>query len=248
MQGEVIAMPKLTLLLGRRTLQVYDFKQPSIIVGRDDAADVMIDNPSVSRRHAEIRLGDDGTWMVVDLDSSNGTFLDGQRITGPRSLTLGTEIGFGKFSILFGKAVGDRPVGAPAAATAGSASRSQPVTAGAEGTMHIKPHEVKELLQDSGRQRRAQFDWESGGRRGTHFLSEDPAVLVGTDDICDLRVPKGPKRHLLLVHRGSGCDARYLGTFGSMSVRGRSTRRATLRDGDVLEVSGLKITYRAEVA
>ena len=39
-------MPKLTLLLGRRVMQAYDFKQPSIIVGRDDAADVIIDNPS----------------------------------------------------------------------------------------------------------------------------------------------------------------------------------------------------------
>ena len=91
-------MPKLTLLLGRRVMQAYDFKQPSIIVGRDDAADVIIDNPSVSRRHAEIRLGDNG-WEVEDLGSSNGTFIDNARIEGPRSIGLGDEIGFGKFSI-----------------------------------------------------------------------------------------------------------------------------------------------------
>ena len=36
-------MPKLTLLLGRRVMQAYDFKQPSIIVGRDDGADVIIE-------------------------------------------------------------------------------------------------------------------------------------------------------------------------------------------------------------
>ena len=58
-------MPKLTLLLGRRTMQTYDFKQESIVVGRDDGADVLIDNPSVSRRHAEIRLGDKG-WVVEE--------------------------------------------------------------------------------------------------------------------------------------------------------------------------------------
>jgi len=237
-------MPKLTLLLGRRTLQVYDFKQPSIIVGRDDGADVLIDNPSVSRRHAEIRLGDEG-WEVQDLGSSNGTFLAGARIDGARSLSLGDEIGFGKFSILFGKAVGDA---APTTPPVPDAQPGGPAVAGGEGTMHIKPHEVQELLKDSDRKRHAQFVWESGGRQGTHYLSDAPAVLIGTDDICDLRVPKGPKHHLLLINRDSGCDARYLGTFGSMTVRGRSTKRATLRDGDVLQVSGLKIIYKGEVA
>jgi pSer/pThr/pTyr-binding forkhead associated (FHA) protein len=47
-------MPKLTLLLGRRTMQVYDLSQAEIVVGRDPEADVIIDNPSVSRRHAVI--------------------------------------------------------------------------------------------------------------------------------------------------------------------------------------------------
>ena len=99
-------MPKLTLLLGRRTMQVYDFKQESIVVGREDGADVVIDNASVSRRHAEIRLGDNG-WEVVDLGSSNGTFIRGTKIQGPQTLGLGDEIGFGKFSIVFGKALGE---------------------------------------------------------------------------------------------------------------------------------------------
>ena len=84
-------MPKLTLLLGRRTLQAYDFKQESIVVGRDEGADVIIDNPSVSRRHAEIRLTDDG-WVVEDLGSSNGTFIQGQRIEHAHSIGLGDEI------------------------------------------------------------------------------------------------------------------------------------------------------------
>ena len=236
-------MPKLTLLLGRRTLQVYDFKQPSIIVGRDDGADVLIDNPSVSRRHAEIRLGDGG-WEIEDLGSSNGTFLGGGRIEGPRTLSLGDEIGFGKFSILFGKVVGDQEPEVPAVAQ----TSPQPAAgAGGEGTMHIKPHEVQELLKDSDRKRQAQFKWESAGRTGTHYLSETPALLIGTDEMCDLRVPRGPKHHLLLINRDSGCDARYLAAFGSMSVRGRSTKRATLKEGDVLEVGGLKITYQGDV-
>jgi hypothetical protein len=234
-------MPKLTLLLGRRVMQVYDFKQPSIIVGRDEGADVLIDNPSVSRRHAEIRLGDDG-WVVEDLGSSNGTFVKGAKIDGPQSIGLGDEIGFGKFSIVFGKALeGDVPV-KPSPVAAGKPSMS-----GYEGTMHINPHEVKELLKDADRKKRAHFVWESGGERGTHYLSETPAVLIGTDELCDLRVPKGPKHHLLLVYDDAACDVRYLAMFGSMTVRGRATKRARLRDGDIVEAGGVKLTFMDEV-
>ena len=238
-------MPKLTLLLGRRTMQVYDFKQESIVVGREDGADVVIDNPSVSRRHAEIRLGDNG-WEVHDLGSSNGTFIRGNKIQGPHTLGLGDEIGFGKFSIVFGKALGEgeHP---PQAAAAAAAKPKQPTVTRTEGTMHINPHEVRELLKDSDRKKRAHFNWESGGSNGTHYLSDEPAVLIGTDELCDLRVPKAPKHHLLLVHSPTGSDVRYLGAFGSMKVRGRPTKRATLRNGDIVECGGLTLTFMDDV-
>jgi predicted component of type VI protein secretion system len=238
-------MPKLTLLLGRRTMQVYDFKQPSIIVGREDGVDVVIDNPSVSRRHAEIRLGDNG-WEVEDLGSSNGTFIRGTKIQGAQSIGLGDEIGFGKFSIVFGKALGEGEH--PVQAAAGAPKAKQPTLGRAEGTMHINPHEVRELLKDSDRKKRAHVNWESGGRSGTHYLSDEPAVLIGTDELCDLRVPNAPKHHVLVVHSSSGCDVRYLGFFGSMKVRGRATKRTKLKNGDVVECGGLKLTFMDDVA
>jgi len=237
-------MPKLTLLLGRRTMQVYDFKQPSIVIGRDDGVDVLIDNPSVSRRHAEIRLGDDG-WVVEDLGSSNGTFIGGTKIQGPQSVGLGDEIGFGKFTIVFGKALGEGEQPRPAGARPAPPKQATP--AGVQGTMHIKPHEVRELLKDSDRKKRAHILWESGGRNGTHYLSDTPAVLIGTDDLCDLQVPKAPKHHVLVINTGGGCDVRFLATFGSMTVRGQSTKRARLRDGDVVEAGGLKFTFMDDV-
>jgi len=237
-------MPKLTLLLGRRTMQVYDFKQPSIIIGRDEGVDVLIDNPSVSRRHAEIRLSDNG-WVVEDLGSSNGTFIRGTKIQGPQSLGLGDEIGFGKFSIVFGKALGEGEHAPPAVAAATS---KQAAVAATQGTMHINPHEVRELLKDADRKKRAHLVWESGGEKGTHYLSEMPAILIGTDELCDVKVPKGPKHHVLIVRSSSGTDVRYLATFGSMTVRGEKTERAKLKNGDTVEAGGLSITFVDDVA
>lgn len=242
-------MPKLTLLLGRRVMQAYDFKQASIIVGRDEGADVLIDNPSVSRRHAEIRLDESG-WVVEDLGSSNGTYFKGQKIAAPQSIGLGDEIGFGKFSIVFGKALGEGevPVSKPSPMEDKPAPSQQHTVTAVEGTMHINPHEVKELLKDADRKKRAHFVWESGGERDTHYLADQPAVLIGTDELCDIRVPKGPKHHVLLMTVDGKCEIRYLAMFGSMSVRGRGTKRTYLRNGDVVEVGGLKITFMDEVA
>lgn len=233
-------MPKVTLLLGRKTLQVYDLDADTIVIGRDEGADVLIDNPSVSRRHAQIRREGAG-WVVEDLGSSNGTFLHNQKIQGPQTITAGDEIGFGKFSIVFDKALGDAAAAAPAA-------RAQPTVAGAEGTMHIKSHEVKELLRDSERKRRAHLAWESGGQKGVHYLSDAPAALFGTGTLCDVKVPKGPKNHVFVINKEGGCEVRCIGGWGvSMTVRGRKTERAVLGDGDVVEVKGLKLTFVADL-
>jgi len=236
-------MPKLTLLIGRKAMQVYDLDKETILIGREDDADIVIDNPSVSRKHAQISK-QGGGWVVQDLGSSNGTFLHGQKITAPQPVKEGDEIGFGKFSVVFGKAVGDAVEQAAAHPAAKPAA-----TDSASGTMQIKSHEVKELLQDSERKRRAHLQWESGGRKGTHYLSDVPAALFGTDDLCDVKVPSGPKHDLLIIKSRDGFEARNLGgMFSSMKVGGKTTKRAVLQDGDVVEMGGLVVNYVADIA
>jgi pSer/pThr/pTyr-binding forkhead associated (FHA) protein len=236
-------MPKLTLLIGRKAMQVYDLDKETILIGREDDADIVIDNPSVSRKHAQIKKEASG-WVVQDLGSSNGTFLHGEKITAPQPVKEGDEIGFGKFSVVFGKAVGD------AVDQAAARPAAKPVATDATGgTMQIKSHEVKELLKDSERKRRAHLQWESGGRKGTHYLSDTPAALFGTDDLCDVKVPSGPKHDLLIIKTKEGFEARNLGgMFSSMKVGGKTTKKAVLKDGDVVEMGGLVVNYVADIA
>ena len=73
-------------------------------------------------------------------------------------------------------------------------------------------------------------------------------MLIGTDELCDLRVPKAPKHHVLLMTIDGATEVRYLAMFGSMHVRGQSSRRARLRNGDVVETGGLKLTFMDDVA
>jgi hypothetical protein len=73
------------------------------IVGRGEDVDVVIDDPGVSRRHAEIRVTTDGPRLVAhlrDLGSTNGTFIDGGRVTGA-VLSDGNGITMGRTRLTF---------------------------------------------------------------------------------------------------------------------------------------------------
>jgi FHA domain len=66
-----------------------------LILGREHpSADLVIPDPGVSRRHARV-LPDNGTVIVEDLGSSNGTYVNGHRISGPVELATGDELQIG---------------------------------------------------------------------------------------------------------------------------------------------------------
>jgi DNA-binding winged helix-turn-helix (wHTH) protein len=70
------------------------------VLGRAPDAEVWIDAPGVSRHHARICV-QDTTATIEDLESKNGTYLAGQRITTPSALTDGDQIRLGSVVITF---------------------------------------------------------------------------------------------------------------------------------------------------
>jgi FHA domain len=81
-----------------------------LILGRErGTADLVIEDPGVSRRHARV-LPDNGALVVEDLGSSNGTYVNGRRISGPVEVADGDEVQLGDTVI----GVEERPSGRPA--------------------------------------------------------------------------------------------------------------------------------------
>ncbi|MEZ5344507.1 MAG: FHA domain-containing protein [Pyrinomonadaceae bacterium] len=74
------------------------FEQPSIKIGRDAVScDIVFDNQNyrmVSRNHAELRW-ENSSWILIDHNSSFGTYVNGSRITQPVSVSIGSSIQFG---------------------------------------------------------------------------------------------------------------------------------------------------------
>jgi hypothetical protein len=69
-------------------------------IGRSRQCEVVLDDANVSRQHAEIRPRG-GSWVLTDLGSTNGSSLNGRRITNPEVLKPGDEIEFGTSAIVF---------------------------------------------------------------------------------------------------------------------------------------------------
>lgn len=70
------------------------------LIGRDPDVHVFLDHPSVSRRHARISITPDRV-VLADLNSRNGTCVDGRGITSPTELHDGTIIGVGPITLTF---------------------------------------------------------------------------------------------------------------------------------------------------
>ena len=73
--------------------------------GRHPESDIFLDDITVSRRHAEFERGD-GNYVVRDVGSLNGTYLNRERIDEDR-LTNGDEVQIGKFKLVFLTGAGD---------------------------------------------------------------------------------------------------------------------------------------------
>lgn len=230
-------MPKLTLVVERRAVKVYDLNRPVIRIGREMGLDVVIDNVAVSRHQAEISL-QDMQWIVKDLDSGNGTLLNGRRLTGTEPLKRGDEISFGKFSLFFDHV----PAGPAPQFDAPAAAYAEPGR-----TLVMRPEEVAKLRQSIVEKRRAHLRWQGGGVEGTFPLTEG-SIVVGRSDLCDLRVAcRAPKHHLVIGRDGANFEVRNLSRWYGMRVNGEPRTRAVLRDGDQIAIGGLRLTFMDEV-
>lgn len=71
-----------------------------VTLGRGSTADITVEDTGVSRRHLDI-VQQDGTYLAVDLGSTNGSYLDGQRLHGRAELRNGSVIEMGRARIVF---------------------------------------------------------------------------------------------------------------------------------------------------
>ncbi len=81
----------------------HEITQPRVVLGRSRGCDVPVPDVNVSRRHAELRQ-EGATYWIVDLDSTNGTAVNGKQV-GRERLRDGDRITLGSTEIVFGRSL-----------------------------------------------------------------------------------------------------------------------------------------------
>lgn len=92
-------MASLFVIQGRDQGRRFELNKPVLALGRDTANQIQLHDTEVSRRHAEVhQRGDE--WVLVDLNSSNGTFVNSEAVN-ERTLKSGDRVQIGRTLLIF---------------------------------------------------------------------------------------------------------------------------------------------------
>lgn len=89
---------KIELAIKDNIIKTYTFTQDVVEIGRIPSADIFLDNTGISRRHTRIERSIGGPYIVKDMGSTNGTFLNDIQVN-EATLKDDDVIGLGKFSL-----------------------------------------------------------------------------------------------------------------------------------------------------
>jgi len=176
-------MIKLILKLKDTELEQFNLEKETINIGRSKENDIVIDNIAVSRKHAQIEHKEGSGYVLRDLHSSNGTFLNGVQIdANDHELRDGDVIGLAKFEILVKGLV-------PAAKPAAKVLPQEDI----EGTMIFDAARRKPSPEPQAIPEQKAFHWPvlsviKGPFRGKEFKVTKDVITVGKGPHDDIHV------------------------------------------------------------
>jgi len=111
MMGQGRPSANLVVRQGTQAGMSFPLAGNQVVIGREEGLDIVLQDPEASRRHVRISWHG-GSFVVEDMGSTNGTFVNGVQITAPQILNPGDSIGIGQTVLVFqmaGAQVGPSP-------------------------------------------------------------------------------------------------------------------------------------------
>jgi pSer/pThr/pTyr-binding forkhead associated (FHA) protein len=209
-------------------------------MGRDNSNDVVIDDPNVSRMHAEIELRN-GSYFLRDAGSSGGTIFGDQKIAGEQLLSSGATIKMGNTELVF------------TAAESVTQFASGTVVSGAGSTdVHVRSTTVDAIRPGETMLGGAEADddrlaaWiaiTSGPLKGQICQLSADRTTIGRDSSNQLVVndPAVSRSHAVVIARDDVLVLVDLGSAGGTKVNGRSVSGKTIPNGARLRVGDTEL-------
>lgn len=230
-------MPKIILKFNEAVIREVPLDREQVTIGRKPDNDVVIDNPAVSGHHAKLSRVQ-SVFFLEDLGSTNGTFVNEKKID-KRQLKDGDRVTIGKHVLLFeDEAKGLAPPPAQAVDTDKTMILDTPKQREllkAEQTMQPKPKERIGVLQVL-----------SGGTDKKEYHLTGRVILIGSQDGATVQLTGwfAPKVAAMISRRPDGYNISLSEDGKKVLVNGAPIQgRADLKDGDLLEVAGVKMSF-----
>jgi pSer/pThr/pTyr-binding forkhead associated (FHA) protein len=207
----------------------YEFDQDRILLGRGVGTDVRLPDPSVSIKHATIRL-ESSRYVIVDHGSTNGTRVNDQLIVPERAKPLrdGDTLSIGIFVIRYTSGIAVREPSS-LERTASLARRlarlASPSTSGSPARLVVLNGEAKGKVLE---------------------LPDPPArIAIGRGETAELSIPDADasREHCELVVTLDGVTVKDLGSKNGILVNERAVTEARLRDRDELTIGATVIVF-----
>ena len=229
-------MFRITLSLAGNVVRKYPFEKDKITVGRDAECDISIDNVAVSRTHATVTAAE-GQFILEDLQSGNGTFVNGEKIS-TQALQSGDAFVIGKYSLLF-EAVTD------AGAIMQEATRK---AGGEDATFRLDRKELEKLIGKAGKAAAGKSSLVPEGG-GSPIPLAKPFLFAGSTPDCAISASGAfvaPRIAIFLQEEGAIRLVKVGGRFGKVSVNGQDVDTRVLRTGDVIDICGKRYQFAVE--
>ncbi len=94
-------MPRLVVIKGADEGKQFELNEGKVSVGRDAGNRIRLHDTEVSRRHAEFELLENGGFLIRDVGSANGTFVNNERVNGDLILQAGDHVVLGQTTLVF---------------------------------------------------------------------------------------------------------------------------------------------------
>ena len=230
-------MARLILMFNNQVVKEYPLMKESITIGRNEDNTIIIDNLAVSGYHARIDPTG-GDFILTDLQSTNGTFVNDQRVVS-RKLAHGDNVIIGKHVIIF--------VGTGKEADAGQAEKKMDM----DKTMMLDTAKQKELLaKQTGAMQSAKvaekvgvISFIEGSDLGEIELTKK-LTKIGKADTSEVKLPGMfmPATAATISRRPSGYVISTMGV--KLKVNGEVVKdNVQLKEFDTIELGKFKFQF-----
>lgn len=216
-------------------------------VGRSDENEILLLDDHISREHARFTLVDGVVW-IRDLRSANGTYVNGDRLTGGCRLFHGDEVSFDSLVFqLVGKGQDLTPVRHVENMTQVELIKEPPKTEyeTTEFSLAISQTDVPVVVPDSS-ETGAFLLGVSEPISGYTFRTRIGATTIGRDEDCDvvIRDPSVSAKHAEIIVRPETTTVTNLMATNGTRVNGQQIQNSELADGDILRIGRVNMVFK----